>query len=555
LVSAAAQADIVIVGSGFGGAVAACRLAAPNRTVVVLERGRRWHADALPYKPSDFIYSSKFPHRLNGLLDVRVLDRMVVGCGAGVGGGSLVYANVCVDAPPAFFRTGWPSQITHNEMVPYYAAVTKMIAPQPIPKTQHNPRMELLRTAANNIGAGDRYIELPLAINFDHHVTGRVPGKPWQNPNGYAAGTCVHCGNCCIGCHTGAKKTLDQNYLQQAEANDVHIQPLSMVTHLSADRGGRWRVHYLDTSAGQRRPQKITCRVVILAAGSLGSTEILLRTRDEFGTVSGLPRALGRGWSPNGDFLTLARYPGRELEPTKGPTIGAVIDFLSGVDQPDDNLVGVDGQLYVEDGGLPNLAEALLASWKDVGGWKQKIYENAEELAEFRSMIPWFGQSIDAADGEFALRSRFVFWRRRLRLNWNPQLSMQALDTFGDMHVAMTLATGGVPIPLFTWKRLRMLVTPHPLGGANMGSAPGVGVVDHLGEVFGHKNLFVMDGAVIPRAIGRNPSKTIAAIAERCCDRLAERLDREHSPSSGPATSHLDTAAAPTRAPDGVEPG
>ncbi len=531
--SSAAQADVVIVGSGFGGAVAACRLAAPNRSVVVLERGRRWHSDALPHKPSDFIYSSRIPHRLNGWLDIRILQRMVIGCGAGVGGGSLVYANVCVDAPEEFFRTGWPSQITHRGMLPYYNAVTKMLSPQLIPRNQHNPRMQLLRAAADKIDAADRYTALPLAVNFDRHATGRVPGEPWKHPNGYAAGTCVHCGNCCIGCHTGAKKTLDQNYLRQAEAQRVHIQPLSMVTHLSKERDCRWRVHYLDISDGRRQRREITCRVVILAAGSLGTIEILLRTRDEFGTVSGLPRALGRGWSPNGDFLTLARYPGRELAPTKGPTIGAAIDFLTGVDQPDDNLDGVDGQLYVEDGGLPNIAEALLASWKSAGGWKQRIYENACEKTRFQSMIPWFGQSIDAADGEFSLRSRHAFWRGRLRLDWNPQLSMQALDTFGDMHVAMTLATGGVPIPLLTWKRLRMLVTPHPLGGCNMGSAPGVGVVDHTGEVFGQKNLFVMDGAVIPRAIGRNPSKTIAAIAERSCDRLGDRLDRESSRHSG----------------------
>lgn len=531
--STAAQADVVIVGSGFGGAVAACRLAAPNRSVVVLERGRRWHSDALPHKPSDFIYSNKIPHRLNGWLDVRFLDRMVVACGAGVGGGSLVYANVCVDAPEAFFRTGWPSQITHAAMRPYYKAVTKILAPQQIPANQHNPRMQLLRTAADKIDALDRYQVLPLAVNFDRSAAGRVPGQPWKDPNGYAAGTCVHCGNCCIGCHTGAKKTLDRNYLRQAEAKDVHIQPLAMVTHLAKGRGDAWRVHYLDISGGRRRRREITCRVVILAAGSLGTTEILLRTRDEFRTVEALPNALGRGWSPNGDFLTLARYPGRELRPTRGPTIGAAIDFLAGVDQPDDNLDGVDGQLYVEDGGLPNIAEALLANWKGVRGWKQKVYENACEKTDFRSMIPWFGQSIDAADGEFSLRGRHAFWRGRLRLNWNPQLSMQALDTFGDMHVAMTLATGGVPIPLSTWKRLRMLVTPHPLGGCNMGSAPGVGVVDHTGEVFGHKNLFVMDGAVIPRAIGRNPSKTIAAIAERSCDRLGDRLDRESSSHSG----------------------
>jgi cholesterol oxidase len=109
-------------------------------------------------------------------------------------------------------------------------------------------------------------------------------------------------------------------------------------------------------------------------------------------------------------------------------------------------------------------------------------------------------------------------------LNWNPQGSVGALDAFKDVHVAMTLATGGKPMPLATWSRLRTLVTPHPLGGCNMASAPGAGVTNDRCEVFGHKNLFVMDGAVIPRAIGRNPSKTIAAVAERGCELLEKEL-------------------------------
>jgi cholesterol oxidase len=141
-------------------------------------------------------------------------------------------------------------------------------------------------------------------------------------------------------------------------------------------------------------------------------------------------------------------------------------------------------------------------------------------------MVPWFGPSIDAADGEFSLQNRYKFWRARTRLNWNPQRSVSALDTFKDLHVAMTIATGGKPIPLATWSRFRMLITPHPLGGCNMAAAAGAGVTNHMGEVFGYDNLFVIDRSVIPRAIGRNPSKTIAAVAERSCEKLLMELPR-----------------------------
>jgi len=526
VVSSEDRADVVIIGSGFGGAVAARRLAEPDRTVVVLERGRDWSATKTPQRPRDYIYSSRLPHRFNGWLDIRFLDQMVVATGAGVGGGSLIYANVCVDAPDRVFYSGWPSQITADEMKRYYYEVTKVLNPQQIPVGQINPRMAMLQRAAHELDVGIRYRRLPLAVAFDETVRG-TDDEPWRDPSVYAPGTCVHCGDCVIGCEHGAKKTLDQNYLREAKKH-AEIRPLSMVTHIDEGSNGGWRVHYLDVGAGhRRRKRQIDGKIVILAAGSIGSTEILLRSRDGFRTLRKLPRALGRGWSPNGDFLTLARYRnGRPLQPTKGPTIGGVIDLLDGVDLPDDNAIGVDGRIYVEDGGLPNVGAHLLKSWKDAVGPKGWAYRKASSLTDFSDMVAWFGQSIDAADGEFSLRSRLEFWRARTRLNWNPQRSVSALDTFKDFHVAMTLATGGKPIPLATWSRLRMLVTPHPLGGCNMAAAPGAGVTNHMGEVFGHENLFVMDGSVIPRAIGRNPSKTIAAIAERSCDKLRDELPR-----------------------------
>jgi cholesterol oxidase len=527
VVSSEERADVVIVGSGFGGAVAACRLAADDRRVVVLERGRDWSETKTPQRARDYLYSSRMPHWLNGWLDIRFLDQMVVATGAGVGGGSLIYANVCVDAPPVVFRTGWPSQITAEEMQPYYGKVTKVLKPQEIPASQLNPRMAMLSSAAGALDIGARYRPLPLAVAFDETVAD-TRKEPWRDPGVYAPGTCVHCGNCVIGCEHGAKHTLDQNYLSEAKKHGAEIWPLSMVTHIEEGPDGAWRVHYLDVGAGLgRRRRQIVGKLVILAAGSIGSTEILLRSRDGFRTLKNLPRALGRGWSPNGDFLTLARYRnGRLLEPTKGPTIGGVIDFLDGVDLPDDNMVGYDGRIYIEDGGLPNFGAHLLKSWKDARGLKGRLYRKASSLTDFSDMVPWFGQSIDAADGEFSLQNPLKFWRARTRLDWNPQRSASALDAFKDVHVAMTRATGGKPIPLVTWSRLRTLVTPHPLGGCNMAAAAGAGVTNHMGEVFGHDNLFVMDGSVIPRAIGRNPSKTIAAVAERSCEKLLEELPR-----------------------------
>lgn len=521
--------DAVIVGSGFGGAVAACRLAEAGQKVVVLERGREWATDELPAGLTDMIYSSRLPHLLNGWVDARILDQMVVATGAGVGGGSLIYANVSIDAPDKVFDTGWPSQITAAEMAPYFRAVGDVLDPMVIPISQRTKRMTLLADAAATIKAADRVEMLPLAVKFDYGWDSTRPDptnvshtKRRPNKHGVMQGTCVHCGNCVLGCPVGAKNTLDTNYLALARRKNADIRPLSLVSHLEQRRDGTWLVHYDDVRDQRRRHRSISADIAILAAGSIGSTEILLRSRDEFETLPNLPRSLGKGWSPNGDFVTLGYYKGRAVDPTMGPTIGAAVDFLDGVDLPDDNRPGIDGRFFIEDGGLPNLGAHLLNSWRTApkGSWRARAYAAASDLTDFSNTIPWFGQAIDAADGEFSLRSKYVPLRGRLKLNWNPQRSKPMFEAFADTHVRMTEETGGTPFTLSTWRYLQFLLTPHPLGGCNMSSAPATGVTKHNAEVFGHHNLYVMDGAVIPRAIGRNPSKTIAAVAERSCDLL-----------------------------------
>lgn len=526
--SADSHVDAVIVGSGFGGAVAALRLAKSGLTVRVLERGRHWDSTTLPKSPRDMLYSSRFPHRYNGWMDVRFLDQMVVATGAGVGGGSLIYANVSVNPDCQVFDTGWPSEISWNDMQPHYKTVGDILTPSTVPKNQQTARMSLLVESAANLEMSSRVEMLPLAVTFDddwsysrNDPTDRAHSVKKDNVHGVTQGTCVHCGNCVTGCPVDAKNTLDFNYLKLARDHKAEISPLSVVSHLERRGAGKWRTHYDDVSGKRKRRRTISSDIVVLAAGSLGSTEILLRSRDEFKTLPDLPRSLGKGWSPNGDFLTLAHYPRRKVNPTIGPTIGAAINFLDGVD-PDNINEGIEGRFFVEDGGLPNVSKLLLKSWDDApaSSMKRWMYDTASDFTDFKSMIPWFGQAIDGADGEFSLRDKRKFWRGRLKLDWNPQRSKLAMDAFADTHIKLTEAAGGTAYSLLTWRYLKMLVTPHPLGGCNMSSAPAAGVVQHTGEVFGHRNLYVMDGSVVPRAIGKNPSKTIAAVAERSCEQL-----------------------------------
>ncbi|WP_423193443.1 GMC oxidoreductase [Cupriavidus sp. H18C2] len=516
--------DTVIVGSGFGGAVAACRLAQAGQRVLVLERGRRWTPETFPRGDNDpWLWNQKQPQRFSGWADVRTFSDIWVIAGAGVGGGSLIYANVSVEAPPRTFAWGWPDDIGHATLQPWYDTVGEMLAVAPVPDAQLSPRARLVEEAAHACGWGDRFRKLPLAVSFRDDWHPDLPGaredhqsRPFQNAHGRWQGTCVHCGNCDVGCQVLAKNTLDLNYLAVAEDHGAEIRPLHLVQRLEPLADG-WRVRFdqIDPVAQSRTPGEVTAARVIVAAGSIGSTELLLRCRDTHRTLPRLSARLGYGWAHNGDFVTPAFYPGRMVSPSHGVTISAVIDLLDGS--------APNGQaLFVEDGGIPNIARnyirrqmrrtrrgRLRALWREIGG----LVDDGDPL---ETMMPWFGQGVDPGDGQLRLcRKWYAPWRQTLEMSWRHEPSEAVIESMIAAHRLLSAATGGNPWVPPTWRLLRNLVTPHPLGGCNMGRSAEDGVVDSHGRVFGYTGLYVMDGAIVPRALGLNPSRTIAALAER----------------------------------------
>jgi cholesterol oxidase len=520
--------DAVIVGSGFGGAVSACRLAEAGYRVVVLERGRRWTREEFPAKSGAWIYDHLHPELANGWLDVRVFPRMAVVQGAGVGGGSLVYANISVEADPAAFDKGWPPEIDHESLAPHYATVGQVMNVQAIPEGQWPARTRLMHEAAAATGAGGRFKPLELAVSFDPSWSPDEEGAreqarsvPFTNAHGVEQGTCVHLGECDIGCPVGARNTLDLNYLAIAECHGAQIRPLHLVRSIQPAAGG-YQVLADRIVDGQLEPVSVSGRIVVLAAGSLGSTELLLRCRDVLRTMPGLPRKLGAGWSANGDFLTLGIHDGRLVEPTHGPTITSAIDFRDGVD---------DGQAYfIEDGGFPDLLGTRLREPPAHGPRirRRRWFMDAAlgflgRDRPFEHVMPWFAQGRDAADGRLRLRRRWwLFGPWQLELDWRPKASMRMLKAIANRHQELATATGGSAHLPPSWALAKYLVTPHPLGGCRMGSTPRDSVVDHRGEVWGHRNLFVADGAIVPAAIGANPSRTIAALAERIARYIVE---------------------------------
>jgi cholesterol oxidase len=276
----------------------------------------------------------------------------------------------------------------------------------------------------------------------------------------------------------------------------------------------------------------------VLASGSLGTTEILLRCRDEFGSLPRLGAELGRHWATNANFLTPAVHAGRRVSPTHGPTISGAIDF---------NERLYEGEsIHMEDGGFPDVLGTWLRDnpprdFDDVAvdlaiSFMRSDLRDADVDGDrkdpYRYLMPWFAQGRDCGEGRMRLKRAFgLFGQRRLHLDWDVEPSRRTFDKIVDLQTKLARATAGDPRVSPLWTLLSTLATPHPLGGCAMADPPGEGrewkdnhgrvrrtdqgVVDHRGAVLGYPDLYVADGSVFPRSIGRNPSRTIAALAER----------------------------------------
>jgi cholesterol oxidase len=517
--------DAIVIGSGFGGAVTACRLAEAGMSVLVLERGRRWDNRNFPRRRDDaWLWSHQRPELHNGWLDFRSFPGMSVAQAAGVGGGSLIYANVSCEAPPSAFAMGWPRAITYEVLKPHYDRVALWMDVRPLPQNQWTERTKLVKDAATAAGFAERFRQLELAVNFDPHWTydkdfakGAAGSVVSTNAHGAQQGTCVHLGNCDIGCDVHAKNTLDRNYLYVAE-NKYHadVRALHLVDAIEPLQDGRYKVHFAELRNGERIPGAEVAGIVVLAAGSLSSTELLLRNRQIHGTLPNVSAALGRNWSSNGDFLTPTVYLSRDVQASNGPTITAAIDFEDGSE--------AGQRFWIQDGGVPNLAfaYALHKAADPSTSFKAKLVLSALQpllrLADpSRALMPWFAQGVDAGNGRLRLNEG-----GQLHLDWDPKASAAVIDAIIAMHKRLSHLTGGHVVVPPTWTLFRDLVTPHPLGGCCMADTVETGVVDHRGNVFGYPGLWVADGAIVPRPLGVNPSRTIAALAEHVAVGIVE---------------------------------
>ena len=554
--------DAVVVGSGFGGSVSAFRMAERGRSVVVLERGRAWPPGSFARSPRAMARNFWDPSEgMQGLFDVwsfRGLEGLV---SAGLGGGSLIYANVLLrkdekwfvhDSPvPGGGYENWP--VTRAQLDPHYAAVEDVLGATRYPYTD-TPKTQAMEDAARALGMDIQ--RPPLAVSF---ATGpdaepvrraQLPTPEFGNVHGLPRLTCRLCGECDLGCNDGSKNTLDHTYLSRAAAAGADLRTRHEVRGFMPLEGGGYEVRYVVHDSEDDEPldtsmltvHRIRCRRLVLAAGTFGTTYLLLRNRT---ALPGLSTALGTRFTGNGDllgFMVDATDPDgapRRLDASTGPVITTAIRTPDHADdgRPD----GPDGRgrgHYVEDAGYPGFTDWLVETAQLDRQIARVVRFAAHRIADritdssdssigadighllgqgalSSSSLPLLGMGRDVPDGRMSLRDG------RLAVEWFTATSREYFEGVRETMRKVSDHHGATFLDNPTWLAKRV-ITVHPLGGSPMGRDVGEGVCDEYGQVFGHPGLYVMDGSLLPGPVGANPSLTIAAVADRAVEHLLE---------------------------------
>ncbi|MGD9956488.1 MAG: GMC family oxidoreductase N-terminal domain-containing protein [Candidatus Nanopelagicales bacterium] len=498
--------DVAVVGSGFGGGVAALRHAEAGRRVAVLEQGRRLtraDLEAGARSTRSLLWAPEAG--LSGYFRQSVLRHVVVVHGVGVGGGSIVYAAVLLrPGAEAWRMRGWTGTGLDwaAELDPHYATAASMLGVETNPYVGAQDRW--LGEAAAALGAGATYGPTPQGISF---------------------ADCVRCGACLTGCVHGAKNSVDRTYLARAEALGATVTPRSQVRSIARLRGGGWRLEVVDPLDRRSPVRTLDAREVVLAGGVLGTTGLLLASRDRWRTLPYVAPALGRHVRTNSEAFTAVLQPeGSPDVSTDGATISS--DFHP------------DGSTHVTNNRFP-------ASYGFMRWYLAPLVDAESRSARARGTLAALVRDPRTATANIGAR------------DWNRRVTVLTVMQHDDNEIALELrrgplgwglrsrrAPGAAPIPTYLPQAnaaaravaaasggtaygtlldpvLGIGATAHILGGAVIATSPEQGVVDLEHRVFAsddgdvHEDLRVLDGSVVPANIGVNPSLTITALAER----------------------------------------
>ena len=542
--------DVVVVGSGYGGGVAASRLARAGKRVAILERGREFRTGEFPSKLTDLRQQMQVTGETwrmgspTGLYDVRLGKDMHVLVGCGLGGGSLINAGVALRPDPRVFRDpAWPEEIARDRLLDEgYARAAHWLRPARDPRAARRTKYQALHNAGAALGKEP--VAAPVVVSFADTVNPAGVAQPGARAAATAAAAA-----------TSAPRTpLPLTYLPDAARHGAQIFSHAKVRHISKDELGTWHVHYErqdDPRAGQGAPlSSVSAEMVVLAAGTLGSTEILLRSRERGLALSD---RLGHGFSANGDIIAFgygARMPVNAIgvgHPSRVADLDVGAAVSGQIEMIDDDL---EKSLTIQEGVLPSaLASILPVLFMPNGrllGALQSLVSGVYK-GPFANLQTFFAVSHDSAAGRLALDDD------RIAVRW-PQAREEPVYARLDAALeALVSHSGGryVKNPLAATAVGDQPSTAHPLGGCGMGRDRASGVVNHKGQAFDagreagstgvHEGLYVVDGSVMPRSLGVNPLLTITALAERAMLHLA----RDHGLRLDPAPAQARSRTRP----------
>jgi cholesterol oxidase len=522
------DADFVIVGSGFGGSVSALRLVEKGYRVLVLEAGRRWRTGEFP-KTNWLIHKFLWLPQLGfyGIQRITLLKNVLVLSGAGVGGGSLVYANTLIEPPEAFFRDpNWAALENWKlELGPHYAEARRMLG---VTRSRFlGPGDQTLREIADELGVGDTFHQPDVAVYFGE--PGKASADPFFDGEGPERVGCTYCGGCMVGCNVGAKNTLDKNYLYLAEKAGAMVRPLTTVTGVSPHPDGGYEVTTRRTGPFGGRGRALRTRKVVLAGGVLGTVPLLLDCKRR-GLLPALSARLGDYVRTNSEVIVGAVARGADANNSRGIAITSgfypdphthveIVRYGEGQD-----AMGRLGTLMVDGtGGRVRRFARFLAT----------VIKNPLDFLRLQRPWGWAKRTVillvmQSVDNHLRVKlARTWWWPFGRRLVSELPAGQTTPPTYIPVAnlVARLVAqkTDGVASSAINEVLLDAPTTAHILGGCRMGASAQDGVIGPDHQVFNYPGLYVCDGSAISANLGVNPSLTITAMTELAMSKIPRK--------------------------------
>jgi cholesterol oxidase len=534
--------DVLVVGSGFGGSVSALRLTEKGYRVGVLEAGRRYDINTLPktsWQLRRFLWAPGLGMR--GIQRITPLKDIAVLSGAGVGGGSLVYANTLYEPLAPFYTDKQWGHITdwRAELAPFYDQARRMLGVTEVP--EDTPPDRYMQELAERMDVADTYHRTPVGVWFGK--PGERAADPYFGGEGPERVGCTHCGSCMVGCKVGAKNSLDRNYLYLAEKNGAVVHPDTAVVDLEPLPGGGWQVRTERPGAWVRkRARTYTADQVVFSAGVLGTVKLLLRLRDE-GRLPALSNRLGDVVRTNSEAIVGASAKAPNPELSRGVAITSSIhpDETTHIEPcrypPGSNAMGLLTTVLV-DGGGDRSRQATFA---------RTVVRHPVKFLRSVSVRRWSERSIillvmQSRDNSIALRRHAkldVLVTRPGEGEPNPTYLPVANEAAREMADLLD----GEPWGAWNETILDAPTTAHILGGCVVGENAEEGVIDPYHRLYGYDGLHVADGSAISANLGVNPSLSITALTERAMSFWPNKGEPDPRPGLGQPYQRLDPVA------------